>query len=84
MSISVMNELRTPDPKLKKFLAVINSSVKKFRTLVKELAKIGKIESEMSEMESVNIIDLIKDIKSSIHSKITSTNTIIIFDFEVL
>jgi two-component system CheB/CheR fusion protein len=83
MSINVMNEIKVADPKLNKFLLIINSSVKKLKDLLRELATIGKIESEMSEMEAVNINELINDIKLSIQDKIKSTKTVFICDFEV-
>ena len=58
------------DPQVSEYLDVIDGSVKKFRTLIKELSAIGKIESEMSEMELVDLNYIIDEIKLSIADKI--------------
>lgn len=78
MSIDVMNQLKiTDDPQLRKFLEIINTSVKKFKFLLKELATIGKIENEMITRELVDINELISDISLSIKD-ITSSKKVVI------
>ena len=44
ISIGVMNEVKVTDLQLNKFLNVINSSVKKFRSLINDIATIAKLE----------------------------------------
>ena len=68
-----MNQLKiTNDPDLHRFLDIINTSVKKFKFLLKELATIGKIENEMTAWEAVDINELINDISLSIKDIINS------------
>lgn len=71
------------DPQVNEYLDIIDGSVKKFRTLIKELSAIGKIESEMSEMELVDLNDIIDEIKLSIADKIKSARAVITTSLEV-
>lgn len=71
------------DPQVDEYLNIINGSVKKFRTLIKELSAIGKIESEMSEMNPVDLHDIIDEIKLSIADKIKSAGAVITTNLEV-
>ena len=68
------------DSQLRKFLKIINGSVKMFVNLVKEMGRIGKIENEMSAMEAVDVNQLIDDLVLSIENRILSTGTLIIKD----
>ena len=72
-----------PDPEVYEHLNIMDSSVKKFRTLIKELGVIGKIESEMSEMNPVDLHDIIDEIKLSIADKIKSAGAVITTNLEV-
>jgi len=84
LSIDVMNQLKvSDDPQLHKFLEIINTSIKRFRALVTELATIGKIENEMSVMELVDLDSLIDDLRLSIENRINSTGTVITKDIGV-
>src|SRR5664279_534419 len=84
LSIDVMNQLELSDnPQLHKFLEIINASIKMFGELVREMATIGKIESEMSVMELVDLHQLIDDLKLSIENRIHSTGTEITKDIGV-
>ncbi|MEJ7685409.1 MAG: hypothetical protein WKG06_47725 [Segetibacter sp.] len=71
------------DPRVHEYLNIINGSVKKFRTLIKELSTIGKIENEMSEMEPVDLNGIIDEIKLSIADKIKSARAVITTDLKV-
>jgi signal transduction histidine kinase len=84
VSIELLKMNNSPfDPEVNEYLDVIDGSVKKFRTLIKELSAIGKIESEMSEMELVDLNDIIDEIKLSIADKIKSTRAVITTSLEV-
>ncbi len=71
------------DPEVKEYLSKINESIKKFKIVVKEMATIGKIESQMSETEAVDFNELINEIKLSIADKINATNATITTDLDI-
>jgi len=81
-SIDVMNHIKVADPKLDKFLKIINSSVKKFRALITDIATIGKIEGD-TEMELVDVEEQINNIEWSLEDKIKSSGAVILRDLEV-
>lgn len=83
MSIDMMNQIHITDPKLIAFLNIINSSIKKFRALVSDIATIGKLESGMLEIEMIDIDEIINNIEWSLEDKIKSSGAVIIRDFEV-
>ncbi|MGI8582843.1 MAG: chemotaxis protein CheB [Chitinophagaceae bacterium] len=83
MSIGVMNEIKVTDPKLNSFLNVINSSVKKFRSLINDIANIAKIENGMLEMEMIDIEEIINNVEWSLANKIKSSEAVINRDLEV-
>jgi two-component system CheB/CheR fusion protein len=83
MSIGVMNEIKVTDPKLNSFLNVINSSVKKFRSLINDIANIAKIENGMLEMEMIDIEEIINNVEWSLDNKIKSSEAVINRDLEV-
>ncbi|HXI00103.1 MAG TPA: chemotaxis protein CheB [Sphingobacteriaceae bacterium] len=82
-SISVINRLKVTDPDLNKFLGIINSSVKKFRDLIKEIATIAKLESEMIAHEMVDLDVVINNIEWSLTDKINASGAIIHRNLEV-
>lgn len=83
MSIDMMNQIHITDPKLIAFLNIINSSIKKFRALVSDIATIGKLESGMLEIEMIDIDEIINNIEWSLEDKIKSSGAVINRDFEV-
>jgi two-component system CheB/CheR fusion protein len=82
VSINAMNHIKVEDPGLNKFLKIINSSIKKFRSLINDIATIGKIESD-TEMELVDIEEQINNIEWSLEDKIKSSGAVILRDLEV-
>ena len=78
VSISVMNKVKVLDPELNQFLKVIDSSVKKFRSLITEIATIAKIESDMIAMEMIDIEELIKNIEWSLEDRINASGATIV------
>ncbi|MCP9749746.1 chemotaxis protein CheB [Ferruginibacter sp. HRS2-29] len=77
LSINVMNKLNDVDPALNNFLAIINNSVKKFRSLITEISTIAKIDSDMLPAEMVDIEELIQDVEWSLNDKITGCNAVL-------
>ncbi|HUZ57148.1 MAG TPA: ATP-binding protein [Hanamia sp.] len=80
-SIEVMNQIKVSGEDLNKILNVINTSIKKFRSLVTEIASIGKIENEMMEMVDLN--EIIDNIEWSLDDKIKRTGTFINRELEI-
>ncbi len=86
ISISVMNEMNITDPhhpELNRFLEIINTSVKKFRELLREIGTVARIESNTTHMEMVNLDDVISNIEWSLADKIKSSGAVIHKDIEV-
>lgn len=75
LSIGVMNELKASGKELDEIITIINNSIKKFRSLITDLASIGKIEKE--EMDMVKLDEIINDVEWSLADKIKSTKTVI-------
>jgi two-component system CheB/CheR fusion protein len=82
-SIGLMNALKITNPELDEFLKVINSSVLKFRTLIKDIAAIGKMESSQRDMEMVDIDEIITNIEWSLDGQIKKSNAIITRSIQV-
>ncbi|MEO6455696.1 MAG: CheR family methyltransferase, partial [Ginsengibacter sp.] len=81
-STAAMNEFEVTDPELKKLLNVINTSVKKFSSLIQDMTVIGKIETGMLVRENVDISEVINDIKLSIQDKIDTSKAVIKTDLQ--
>jgi two-component system CheB/CheR fusion protein len=82
-SIAIMNKINTADPYLEKFLGIVNTSIKKFRVLIKEISTVARIESEMGTMELVDMDEIINNIVWSLDDKIKADNVVIIRNFDV-
>ena len=82
-SINVMNEIEITDPTARKFIKVINSSVRKFSTLIKDISLVSKLESGMIEKEMVDIDDIINNIEWSLETTIKSAGAEIHRDLAV-
>lgn len=82
-SITLMNELDISDPKLIKYMEITNSSIKNFRSLIGNIGTIAKAERDMSDMELVDIEDIISNIKWSLENKINLSQTVITTQLDV-
>lgn len=82
-SISLMNAIDTNDPEIKEVLPIINGSIKKFRSLVSEIAVVAKIENNALETEPVDINDMLDNIEWSLTERIKSNKAMIIRDVKV-
>ncbi|MGI4021901.1 MAG: chemotaxis protein CheB [Janthinobacterium lividum] len=82
-SIGIINRIEVANPDLNKFLKIIDSSVKKFSTLVKDIATIAKTENGAIATEIVDLDELIANIEWSLENKIQSSGAVIITDLQV-
>jgi len=82
-SIGVMNLIKITDPGLSKFITIINSSVKKFRTLISDISVVARIEGDMHTMEMVDVAEIIANIEWSLESRIKQTGTVVTKNLEV-
>jgi two-component system CheB/CheR fusion protein len=82
-SISIINKITVADPQLNKFLAIINFSVRKFRTLIKDIATIAKIENDVISMETVDLREVMGNVEWSLENKIKQSGAVINKAFEV-
>ena len=82
-SIELMNKIAPSDEKLIDFLNIINSSVKKFRSLIKDIGAIAKVESDMIAMEMVDIDDIINNVEWSLEKHVLLSGAVINRDLQV-
>lgn len=82
-SINIMNKIPLSDTKLLDFLKVINTSIKKFRELITDIATIAKVESDMIAMEMVDLDEIINNIEWSLENKIEAAKAVIARKLEV-
>jgi len=76
-SINIMNKITLTDTKLIDFLNIINTSVKKFRELITDIATIAKVENEMIATEMVSLDEIINNIEWSLENKIAASGAVI-------
>ncbi|MEO7214209.1 chemotaxis protein CheB [Mucilaginibacter sp.] len=76
-SINIMNKVTLTDKKLMDFLNIINSSVKKFRELITDIATIAKVENDMLATEMIDLDEIINNIEWSLENKITASGATI-------
>ncbi len=82
-SISVINKMKVDNPDLNRFLNIIDTSVKKFSALVKDIATIAKTENDAITKEMVDLDELIGNIEWSLENKIQASGAVINKDFQV-
>lgn len=76
-SIEIMKQIPLGDHKLKEFMTIINHSVMKFSQLVKDIAFIAKVESDVSPLEMVDVNELIDNVEWSLENKIKESGATI-------
>jgi signal transduction histidine kinase len=76
-SIAVMNNLKVIGPELNEYLTVINSSVKKFRSLIGDIATVAKVENSMLVLEMVDIDEVLDNVLWSLGDKLKSSKAVI-------
>jgi len=82
-SINIMNKIALTDAKLHDFLNIINTSVKKFRELITDIATIAKVENDMIAMEMIDLDEIINNIEWSLENKIQASEAVITRNLEV-
>jgi two-component system CheB/CheR fusion protein len=82
-SIAIMNDINTTDPYLKKFLTIVDTSIKKFRGLITEISVVAKTESEINAMELVNLDEVLNNIEWSLEDKIKAGKVTIVRDLQI-
>lgn len=82
-TILLMTSIKTSDPELKEVLPVISGSVKKFRSLISEIAVVAKIESYAQQTEPVDMDELLDNIEWSLTERIKSSGALIKRDMQV-
>ncbi|HTD42402.1 MAG TPA: chemotaxis protein CheB, partial [Mucilaginibacter sp.] len=82
-SIEIMNKIALSNEKVNDFLKIINSSIKKFRVLITDIATIAKVENDMVAMEMVDIDEIINNIEWSLENKIKDAHAVIHRKLEV-
>jgi two-component system CheB/CheR fusion protein len=82
--VSLMDERKEEfDDEIINYHQMLGISVSKFKTLIRDLAVVGKIESEIFETSPIDLIELINEIKFSIQDMIISAGAIITTEFNV-
>ncbi len=80
-TISLLNNKDSAENEVDEYLKMINVSVIKFRSLIKELSTIGKIEKDVST-KPVDVRKLLEDIEQSISDKIAASKTTLQCDLQ--
>ena len=83
LSIEVMNQIKLNGDELNKFLTIINTSIKKLRSLITDIGHISRLESEMIETEWVDLDKIIDNILWSLEDKIKQSGAVINRHLEV-
>jgi two-component system CheB/CheR fusion protein len=83
VTVNLLNQLKNSNPELDEYLKIINNSVKKFQSLIKELSMIGKIESDIFKTEAIDLKKMIDEIVLSIENKMKSSKAIITTDLPI-
>jgi two-component system CheB/CheR fusion protein len=68
---------------VKHYHHLLRSAISKFKIIIRDLAVVGKIQSEIAAADPVNLVELINEIKLSILEKITSANASISANIKV-
>jgi len=71
------------DEEVNEYHRLLSSSVAKFKILIRDLAVVGKIESEVFEKDPIDLMELVTEIKLSIHETIIAAKAGIATDLEV-
>jgi len=82
ISVSLMNQ-KVTDPELNRYLTIVNTSVKKFSTLIKEIGNIAKVEKDLIAVEMVDLNEIINNVEWSLESMIQSSGAKIIRNLKV-
>jgi two-component system CheB/CheR fusion protein len=76
-SVEIMNQIPLGDENLKEFLHIINHSVTKFSQLIKDIAVIARVESDVNRHEQVDISELLDNVEWSLENAIKESGATI-------
>jgi len=82
LGITILNQKIT-DPTLNDYLQIINRSIQKFSSLIRDIGQVAKMESEDITDEHVDLNEIIDHIEWSLENKINLSEAVILRDFEV-
>ena len=82
-SLSLISTIDSNDPQIQEVLPIINGSVKKFRSLISEIAQVAKIENNAQQTELVDIDELLDNIDWSLTERIKLSGAVIKRDVQV-
>ncbi len=73
-SIEAINTMTVTDIQKNQLLKIIDTSIKKFRSLIKDIGTIAKVEGDMVNQEMVDLDEILNNIEWSLQDKIKSSN----------
>jgi two-component system CheB/CheR fusion protein len=76
-SIQALNLINVTNPELNQFLAIIDSSIKKFRLLIGDIATVARIENNALVTEQVDLEEILDNIEWSLEEKIKKSGAVI-------
>lgn len=82
-SIEAINTMTLTDIQKNQLLKIIDTSIKKFRSLIKDIGTIAKIEGDMANQEMVDLHEILNNIEWSLQDKIKSSNASITRTLEI-
>ncbi len=81
--ISLIRNIKISNTELESYLSIMDSSVKNFRSIIKELSAIGKLESDLQNKKAIKVAQLFDEIKLTLIDRIAAANAIFTTDFKV-
>lgn len=79
----LQTKMPSNDPKVIQLYELMNSSLAKFKSVIRELGTIAKVESEMlKQAEAVDIADMLGEIRLSMGEQITAIGAIVRVDLQ--
>ena len=82
-SIAMVNQMDVEDTEVVDFLNIMDTSIKKFRALITDIALIAKVESEMMMTEEIDLAEVIDNVEWSLRDKINNSATLIEKDLKI-
>lgn len=83
LGITIMNQKIT-DPALNEYLQIINRSIKKFSSLIKDIGHIAKVENSPIGAEPIDLNGVLDEIEWGLENKIIGAGVVILRDLGVM
>lgn len=81
-SIEMLSSLEIPDTDFREFVEIIDKSIKIFRSLIKDIATIAKVENDMTLPSAVDLNEILDNIEWSLKDRIDHSGTCIVRSLE--